>query len=70
LLSANLIPALIINYKLKVRSSRLPAAVQDLDAEPPRLFLSQSVAHMSLKTMTYKVLSTVVDDLCVLPLQT
>jgi hypothetical protein len=55
---AQLIPQLIINYKLKVHFVHMWGT---------SLFLLvtflQSVAHMPMKAMIYKTLSTVVDDL-------
>ncbi len=52
-----LIPQLIINYKLKVCLH--PNAFFLV----PDYFFKQSVAHMPMKAMIYKSLSTVVDDL-------
>lgn len=54
---AQLIPQLIINYKLKV------CLVYMWTTPCPYLIFLQSVAHMPMKAMIYKTLSTVVDDL-------
>ena len=55
-IQAQLVPQLIINYKLKVRGfSRLCRVIGGLT-------WVQSVAHMPMKAMIYKTLSTVVDD--------
>lgn len=54
---AQLVPQLIINYKLKVCASYLIVKKQNLT-----IVGLQSVAHMPMKAMIYKTLSTVVDD--------
>jgi len=55
---AQLIPQLIINYKLKVHFVHTWGISLFL-----LVTLLQSVAHMPMKAMIYKTLSTVVDDL-------
>lgn len=53
---AQLIPQLIINYKLKV-CVQLVNICRDADIS------KQSVSHMNGRSMGYKFLSTIVDDL-------
>lgn len=54
LLQVQLVPQLIINYKLKVGNTSVYTGLSQIPC--------QSVAHMPMKAMIYKTLSTVVDD--------
>ncbi|KAL8799323.1 MAG: hypothetical protein Q9182_005967 [Xanthomendoza sp. 2 TL-2023] len=53
-----MVPSLYINYRLKVCNSTSPVTL-----DPHADQISQSVAHMPAKAMTYKFLNTFIDDL-------